>query len=368
MSASIQLRCFFSTPAVRPPAAKHLMNYSSVTATDEMGGNSTAGQRSTPPTHAADQRLRVRVHGRRLVSDRVVMLELLPVEGSSLPTFTAGAHIAVEVAGVGVRHYSLCNDPAEADRYCIAIARHAQSTGGSAHMHDAIHEGDLLKIGLPRNNFPLWEEAPRSVLIAGGIGVTPLVAMARRLTYLGKPWIFYYCTQRPEQAPFLQDLMSLGGTVVPVFDGVPGVTSLNLAAVFAAAGRDDHLYCCGPQGLMRAFDKAGKSRPANTVHVEWFSPPNDDPLGASSAFDVTLARSNRVVHVPAGKSILDALLEADVAVPFSCGEGLCGTCECKVLDGSVDHRDFVLTDAEKANGRILTCVSRSRSGRLVLDL
>jgi vanillate O-demethylase ferredoxin subunit len=329
----------------------------------------------TQPTASAtgERLIPVRVARRLLAGQEIVSLELRTLDGSPLPAFTAGSHVEVHLPGAAggsglVRHYSLCNDPAEVDRYVLGIARAADSAGGSKHLHDQVGEGQELRIGAPRNNFALVESAAHSVFIAGGIGVTPLLAMARRLSALGRRWTFYYCVQRPERAAFLGDLHALGGTVVPVFDGMPGVRSLDLAAVAASAGEQDHLYCCGPQGLMRAFLDATKGRKAGTVHVEWFSAPTDAAPRVDAAFDVQLAKSQRLVHVQAGQSLLDALLAAGVNVAYSCSEGICGTCEARVLEGAVDHRDVVLSDDEKREGKILTCVSRAAGDRLVLDL
>ena len=307
-------------------------------------------------------------------AEGVVSIELRAASGHPLPAFEAGAHIDLELPLPGapqVRQYSLCNDPAERHRYVVAVGLDAQSRGGSAWIHEHLKEGDELRIHGPRNNFPLDESAPHTILVAGGIGITPLLAMARRLSAVGRRWTLYYCVRTPSRAAFLGELLALGGQVVPVHDGVPGVASLDLAAVMAQAQAHDHLYCCGPTGLLQAFLKAASARRAETVHVEWFAAPAKPaaaPL-ADGEFDVHLARAQRVLRVAAGRSILDTLLEAGLDVPHSCRDGVCASCETRVLAGECDHRDLVLMPAEAAaNDRMMICVSRCKGASLTLDL
>ena len=322
---------------------------------------------------AAPDMLDVLIHARRLEADGVVSLDLRAADGV-LPRFAAGAHIDVEVplsAGAVLRQYSLCSDPAEAHRYVIGVGRDAASRGGSAWLCEQAAVGQRLRISAPRNNFPLDEAAPHSVLVAGGIGITPLLAMARRLSALGRPWTLYMCAATPARAAFLADAQALPGQVVPVFDGMPGIARLDLKALAAAASPATHLYCCGPEPMLRAFEAACAGRPAGTVHVEWFKAPAaaPAPAGGERAFDVQLARSGRRVPVQAGLSILDALLAAGVEVPHSCCDGVCGTCETRVLAGRPDHRDAVLLGADaQAQDRIMVCVSRCHDELLTLDL
>jgi ferredoxin-NADP reductase len=323
-------------------------------------------------------RLQVRVARIAAVADGVVALELCPLHGQVLRPFTAGAHIDIELPvrdATGqalVRQYSLCNDPAERDRYVVAVAKDAHSRGGSAWLHECLKEGDELAIGGPRNHFPLVESAAHSVLVAGGIGITPLLAMARRLSALGRPWTLHYAARTPERAAFLPELMALPGTVDPVFDGVPGGQPIDLAAVVAQAPADAHLYCCGPAGLMEAFERAAAARPASHVHVEWFKPRTagpDAPAGGDRFFELRLARSAMALQVPPDKSILDVLIEAGIPVQHSCCDGVCGTCETRVLDGVPDHRDSVLFgDDALSTDRIMVCVSRACGPSLTLDL
>lgn len=326
---------------------------------------------STPSTTG----INVRVVAHEQVAEDVVAIELRAVEGYELPSFSAGAHIDVELpvkderGHFVVRQYSLCNDPAERERYVIAVGRDAFSRGGSRYLHDQLHKGDVLHVSTPRNHFQLYEPALHTVLVAGGIGITPLLAMARRLSALGRAWQLYYCARTPARAAFLDLLRSLPGEVIPVFDGVPGGMPIDLVHVARNAPSDAHLYCCGPAGLMEAFERAMSSRPSHAVHVEWFAPRSATVQASAGAFDVRLARSGLTLKVPADKSILDVLNDAGIPVQYSCCDGVCGTCETRVLAGRPDHRDSVLLgDDAKLTDRIMVCVSRSATPALTLDL
>ena len=221
-------------------------------------------------------------------SESVVSLELRSTAGEALPAFAPGAHIELELptpAGVLLRQYSLVNDSAERRHYAIAVGRDAGSRGGSRWIHDNLAAGQVLRVAVPRNNFPLDEGAARSVLIAGGIGITPLLAMARRLAELRRPWTLYYCVRTPAQAAFIEPLMHLGGEVVPVYDSIPGVASLDVATVARSAASDTHLYCCGPAGLMQAFVSACRTRDPRTVHPSVAAPaaPTEPEVRGSSS-------------------------------------------------------------------------------------
>lgn len=316
--------------------------------------------------------LDVVVVARREEAEGIASLELRRMPGEWLPSFTAGAHIEVHVPtdqGVLHRHYSLANDPSERHRYVIAIGRDPASRGGSRWIHEHLREGQLLRIGEPRNNFPLVEDAARSVLIAGGIGITPLLAMARRLSTLNRKWSLYYCARTPARAAFLQDLLDLGGEVVPVFDAMAGVAKLDLHALVASTATDTHLYCCGPGSLLKAFLCAAGTRDKQTVHVEWFSaPPESSPgMGSDSAFTVRLARSNLTLQVGADQSILEVVRAAGIDVSHSCLEGICGSCETKVVSGECDHRDLILADPT-CHKSMMICVSRAKGDEITLDL
>jgi ferredoxin-NADP reductase len=312
------------------------------------------------------------------VAEEVLALELVAMDGSLLPAFEAGAHVDLHLPAAGglVRSYSICSDPADRTRYVVAVALAPDSRGGSRHVHAHIRAGQVLEVGGPRNHFPLAEDAPASVLVAGGIGVTPLVAMARRLAALARPWTLYLCARTPERAAFLPALMALPhGRVVPVFDAMPGVAPLDIAQVVQRAPAQAHLYCCGPASLMRAFQVAARGIAPERIHMEWFSAPAASAAaepsagGATPGFQVRLQRSGRVLSVGPDETLLEVLERSGIYVACSCRDGVCGTCEVPVLAGTPEHRDCVLSAAERARGdRMLACVSRSSSPELVLDL
>lgn len=311
----------------------------------------------------------VRVRARSVEARDIVMLELVPVAGT-LPPFTAGSHIDVHLPNGLVRQYSLANDPAERDRYLIAVQRDRASRGGSAWVHDALHEGATITISPPRNHFPLVEDAPHVVLVGGGIGVTPLLAMAARLRSLGRSWELVYCARTREHAAARATLAAHGDRVRFNFDQEPGGCMLDLAALVAQAPAGTHFYCCGPTPMLEAFATAVAARPGYG-HVEYFAPKAAVPgaEAADHAFTVELARAGTALKVAADRSILDTLIDAGFDLPYSCQEGVCGSCETQVLEGAVDHRDLVLSDAEKAATRsMMICCSRARGERLVLDL
>ncbi len=338
----------------------------------------TTEQTAAPAGGQAGGLLEARVHRIRPLADGIIEIDLRPTAGRDLPAFTAGSHIDVELPVAStqgralVRQYSLAGDPADRSRYLIGVGLDARSRGGSRYLHEALAEGDTLRISAPRNHFPLEEaHAGWSVLVAGGIGVTPLMAMARRLSALGKPWVLYLCARTPERAAYLHELRALpGGRVITVFDGVPGGRPIDLAAVFDAAPGGTHFYCCGPASLLKAFEAEAKRAAPGRAHVEWFQPKVPaQPAGADQAFTLRLARRGLALTVLPGKSMLDTLLEAGVHVPHSCCDGVCGTCETRVLEGIPDHRDAVLFGADaEANDRMMVCVSRARSASITLDL
>jgi vanillate O-demethylase ferredoxin subunit len=234
-----------------------------------------------------------------------------------------------------------------------------------------VRVGDVLTIGAPRNNFPLVEDAPHSLFIAGGIGITPLWCMIQRLEELGRSWELHYCARTRQTAAFLDELRGLGSRVHLNlhfnFDQEPDGRMLDIAAVVAKAAPETHLYCCGPVPMLAAFEAAAGRHPPQQVHVEYFAP--KEAPAAGGGFTVVLARSGRSIAVPAGKTILDALLDEGVDVPYACTEGVCGTCETKVLEGIPDHRDLVLSGDEKSSNRtMMICCSGCKSDRLVLDI
>jgi len=323
------------------------------------------------------QTRQVWVRAIRIEAEQIRSFELCPVAGEQLPVATAGAHIDVHLPNGLVRQYSLLN-PGEAKAYMIGVNRDPASRGGSSYLHEAVRPGDVLTISVPRNNFPLHEEAAHSVLIAGGIGITPIFSMAQRLNQLGRPWTLYYCTRTEERAAFLDDLKVLAaaaqdGKLHAIFDQVPGNQMLDLAEVVQRSetehGAAAHFYCCGPGMLLQGFEQATAALPAARVHVEYFSAPVVTTAEAGKTFSVTLARSGQTFEIPAGQSILDVLLANGVSVLSSCREGVCGSCETVVLAGEPEHRDAVLSPAERAGNRtMMLCVSRCKGASLTLDL
>lgn len=319
----------------------------------------------------AAETIQMRVRSITWEAQGVLALELVAVDGAELPPFTAGAHVDLYLPNGLVRSYSICSDQEERHRYVIGVNRDANSRGGSRYLHEILRAGDTLTISPPRNNFPLNEGAAESLLISGGIGITPLLAMIRRLEKLDRSWRLYYCSRTRKSAAFLSELRALSGDrpdrITYNYDGDRGGTLLDLAAVVGSAGADTHLYCCGPLPMLEAFERATSLRPPATVHVEYFAAKDTPSL--EGGFEVELAQSDVTLNVPVGKSILDTLLDAGILVPHSCMEGVCGSCETRVLSGIPDHRDLILNKEEKAaNKTMMICCSGSKGNRLVLDL
>lgn len=296
----------------------------------------------------------------------IVSYDLRPLSGGELPAFTAGAHIDLALGSGLRRSYSLLNSQAERHRYVVAVQKDRASRGGSRWIHENLRPGDVLTIDGPRNNFPLCESAELSLLIAGGIGITPMLSMIDRLSALGRAWQLVYCARKRSGTAFLQALEGKPGVRFN-FDEEPGGAMLDIAAVVAGAPAHAHLYCCGPLPMLGAFEAATRHLGRSRVHLEYFTA--KEPVSPSGGFTVVLARSQREIAVPSGKTILDALQEAGIDVPYSCMEGVCGSCETAVLEGVPDHRDLVLTDAERAASKtMMICCSGSKTEKLVLDL
>ena len=304
-------------------------------------------------------------------SDRVRSYDLRLASGAPLPPFTAGAHIDLALPNGLTRSYSLINSQDERTRYVIAVQNDRVSRGGSRWIHQHLQAGDRLKVGPPRNNFRLVEEAPQSLLIAGGIGITPMLSIVMRLASLGRPWTLHYCARTRADAAFLDRLDLPGGwphgKVQLNFDHEPGGITQDIGSLVDAAHAAAHIYCCGPAPMLAPFAAATAGRDAGLVHVEHFS--TTQAPATAGGFTVALAKSGREVFVAAGETILDAVLAAGIDAPYSCMEGVCGSCETTVIDGLPDHRDLVLSDAEKASNRsMMICCSGSQGVRLTLDL
>ncbi|WOH84601.1 PDR/VanB family oxidoreductase [Bradyrhizobium sp. BEA-2-5] len=300
-------------------------------------------------------------------AERIHSYELIARTGSELAPFTAGSHIDLHLPNGMIRSYSLVNHQCERHRYVIAVNKDAGSRGGSSFIHDAVRVGDIIAISGPRNNFALQEEAEHSVLIAGGIGITPLLSMIRRLEALGCRWDLFYAARTRAAAAFLDELGTYRSRVHVDFDDERSGRVFDLPAIVRNAPAHAHLYCCGPLPMLEAFEAATADRLADRVHVEYFKA--REAPATEGGFDVKLTRSNRTIAVEAGKTILDALLDAGIAANYACTEGVCGTCETRVLDGIPDHRDqFLSKEEQAANKSVMICCSGAKSRTLVLDL
>ena len=296
----------------------------------------------------------------------ILSYELRPLEGGELPAFTAGAHIDLTLPNGLVRSYSLVNPQAERHRYVIAVQKDRSSRGGSKWLHENLRAGDTITVNGPRNNFALNESAEKSIFIAGGIGITPILSMIARLTSIGRDWGLVYCSRMRSGTPFLESLEKQS-RVRFNFDEEPGGKMLDIAAVVKAAPANGQLYCCGPLPMLEAFEQATKDLARDRVHLEYFAAKESPAV--EGGFNVVLAKSGREFTVPPGKTILDTLRDNGLDIPYSCTEGICGTCETKVLEGVPDHRDLILTESERASNKtMLICCSGSKSGKLVLDL
>ncbi len=318
----------------------------------------------------AETTFELRVHAITYEADGILSFDLRAPDGGELPPFTAGAHLDVHVGPDMERSYSLTNLQGERHRYVIAVGRDANSRGGSKFMHDTVRVGQMLTIRPPSNTFELAESAPASIFIGGGIGITPLLGMMRRLESLGRAWSLHYAARTRKTAAFLDVFAELErarpGRIHITFDHEPGNTKLDLAAILGAADAGAHIYCCGPVGMLQAFEQAAKGRAEDTIHTEYFAPAQE---AARGGFTVVLKRSNKTLLIPPDKSILKTLLENGVRVNYACTEGVCGTCETRVLEGIPDHRDNVLSAREKASNKaIMVCCSGAKTEKLVLDI
>ncbi|RRN63812.1 PDR/VanB family oxidoreductase [Caulobacter sp. 602-1] len=300
----------------------------------------------------------------------IVAVDLVAEDGAALPAFTAGAHVDLHVAPGLVRQYSLLGDPAVPDRYRLAILLDPASRGGSRAAHRLLTPGAYVKVGAPRNHFPLAEAATRSVLVGGGIGITPMLAMAHALARRGDAFELRYCTRSAARTAFLDELAKapFANQVRVHHDDAEPAQRFSPAQDLPSPAAGLHLYVCGPAGFMDWVIEQARALgyPEGAIHREYFSAEVDTSGGA---FEVVAARSGKTLRVGEGVSIVAALAAQGVDIEVSCEEGVCGTCLVNVLEGEVDHRDVYLTDAEKAaHDQMLVCCSRAKSARLVLDV
>ena len=299
----------------------------------------------------------------------IAVMELVSANGDLLPEFTAGAHIDVHVGDDLIRQYSLCNNPSDHNSYRIGVLNDPKSRGGSVKINKDFSEGQTIKISAPRNHFPLFEDAKKSILAGGGIGITPMMAMAYSLQKSGEAFELHYCTRSKGAGAFEQELVKeFGDNVVFHYDDEDKSQFFSPEAIFNPVDPSTHIYVCGPTGFMDWVINNAKEigYPSKQVHFEYFSADVDI---TGDSFEVYCDQSDITVTVGAEESIAIALRKAGIRVNMSCEEGVCGTCITDVLEGEPDHRDLFLTDEEKEdNDQIALCCSRAKSKKLVIDL
>lgn len=297
-------------------------------------------------------------------------------DGGPLPAFGPGAHLKLVIPGLSEpRCYSLVATSGNASgfaspsHYRLGVRLEEASQGGSRHMH-ALNIGDEIEADGPKNDFPL-HEAPAGeaevILIAGGIGITPIAAMATALAAAGRSYAPHYSSRSRAQLAFAEELQTLAGPSLHLY--ADDDQAFDLDALLAASTPHQHLYVCGPKGLIDVVIARAAERgwPPAHVHFELFT--TAAPQAGDQDFEVELKQSGQVLTVPAGKTILDVLEEAGCDPLFDCKRGECGVCQATVLEGTPDHRDYYLSEAEKASGKVIQlCISRAKSARLVLDL
>jgi ferredoxin-NADP reductase/(2Fe-2S) ferredoxin len=315
--------------------------------------------------------LEVQVVAIKKLTNEIKSFELQPTQGQFLPPFTPGSHIDIIMSNGKTRSYSLANNPKERERYLIAILREHKGKGGSRWMHKNINNGDQLKITAPKNDFKLTDQASSYIFIAGGIGISPILSMGHHLHNMNASCFLHYCTRNPYKTAFLEEVKTIfKGNVSLYHDDRDPLKGINLKQVLQNRKEGQHLYICGPCGLIDAALAAATDWPEGTVHFELFSPKKPDLLSKNQNFKVVIASTNETLEVTPGKSILEVIKKAAIKVSSSCEGGVCGTCRTGLLHGEADHRDNVLTQAEKnAQTEIMVCVSRAKKGeKLILDL
>jgi ferredoxin-NADP reductase len=313
----------------------------------------------------------LRVRSITYLAEAVNGYEFVDPRGRDLPRFAAGSHIAVRLGGGLLRDYSLWNDPAERRRYCIAVLRERDGEG-SRQLHEAVRVGDPVEVSLPRNNFSLAEEGRRHLFLAGGIGITPIMAMLAELRRRGGEFLLHYCTRSPEATAFRDelDLLAAQGRVRFHHDGGDPARGLDIAATLRDQAPGTHLYYCGPPGMMAAAAAAAAHWPAGTVHCEYFKGPAARPpemSGEDRLFRVSLLRSGGEYEIPPGETIIDVLRSRGIAVTSSCELGYCGACLTRYRAGEPDHRDQILSENDRER-YLLICCSRAKTPVLELDL
>jgi len=323
------------------------------------------------PMAQADQAtlLKLRVARSQPAADGIQLLEFRDPANTDLPAFAPGSHVSIRVPSGAMRNYSLCNDPHERDRYVVAVKRDETGRGGSISLIDGMRPGDTVEITPPRNLFKLVTSAPSYIFVAGGIGITPILSMIRYLSATGdKPFHLYYLTRNATGTAFLPELSGpefAGRVTVHHDEGNPD-NAFDLWPVFEDPTKA-YIYCCGPRPLMDAVRDMTGHWPETAVHFEDFGSDLVRPRADDIPFEIQLGRGGPVLEVPVGATVLETIRAHGRATPSSCESGTCGTCRTAVLDGEPDHRDLVLNEAERKSAMMI-CVSRAKSGVLVLDL
>lgn len=312
--------------------------------------------------------LRLRIAGKQKIAREIWRFDLTDSGGAPLPRFEAGSHVTVRVPNGTRRSYSLCNDPQDSDRYVIAVKRDGVGRGGSMSMVDDTGMGDLIDVSPPKNAFPLDTRAKEFILIAGGIGITPILSMARQLKSEGiRKFRLYYLARDPEGTAFIDELQDAEWRqFVKIHHDFGDIGNAFDFWSLLERPKQAHIYCCGPRVLMDTVRDMTGHWPSGTIHFESFGAgaANDRK---NTPFSVYLKRSEISLQIPAHKSILDVLRESNVRVPSSCESGTCGSCKVRLCSGEADHRDLVLREDEKQT-QIMVCVSRAKTDALVLDL
>jgi len=337
---------------------------------DTITAPNTAAGTAAPQTARAGNLIEVRLADVETVARDTRVYTFRRPDGGRLPPYAPGAHIDIHLANGITRQFSLVNPDPDPVSYVVGIKLDPASRGGSRYIFEELKVGDTLKIGAPRNNFPLVADAEHVVLFAGGIGITPIWCMAQELAAQNRSWRLYYsCRSRADMA-FLAALEKFGPQSVTLhFDDEADGKFLDLAAAIAAAPANAHFYCCGPNPMLKAFEAAAASRPRHNVHVEYFTPKEEAGEIKLGGFWVELARSGEEYFIPEGRKVLEVLFEAGVDVDYSCELGICGECVTRVISGKPVHHDSVLSEEEQAtNEKVMICCCGCESERLVLDM
>jgi len=324
-------------------------------------------RRHHPPLR---KRLKVRISEKLMEADRVCRFELVPVGHTQLPAFDAGAHIEVALGPGLVRHYSLCNSPSERSRYEICVLRDSDGRGGSRHLHDQLNVGDTLDIGEPRNHFPLAAGDHHTILIAGGIGITPIICMAEELAARNGSFDLHFAGRSVESMAFVDRLSEphLAPHVSLYSNSLN--KRMNLDALLSRADNTDHVYVCGPAGLVEGVVESARQLglPDSHIHFELFKAQAADSC-VNTAFEVQISSTGKVIQVSETSTVIEALESHGIQIPMSCREGVCGACIVGVLKGEIDHRDVILSEREKSqNDKFTPCCSRAKGGLLIIDL